>query len=189
MVVSMLNIEEVPELVHNAAAVGVDEVMIIFSRYFPDEIYPVNNSGMIKDEDSMFFHKSKYDETIRNARRTASRHGIHLRYEPMFSQRFRPQPCYQPWNTLVVDWNGTVYPCTGGEIWFRKQVQERKYDFGNLLSNHISDFWNNESYTKLRRTISKYTSDNFMAECTNCHNLACYKGPDHKEAHILEPPN
>jgi radical SAM protein with 4Fe4S-binding SPASM domain len=89
---------------------------------------------------------------------------------------------------MIINWEGDVYPCTGGEVWFSKKVKSGQYHFGNLIKEHLSDFWNNETYTKIRRTCSRHDQEAFIPECHNCHNTLCFKGPDVKNGHILELP-
>jgi hypothetical protein len=47
--------------------------------------------------------------------------------------------------------------------------------------------WTNPDYTKLRRTCSPEGNENFIPECTNCHQAVRFIGPDHLEAHLIEP--
>lgn len=57
---------------------------------------------------------------------------------------------------------------------------------GNLLKQHLADFWNNESYVKMRRTLNRRSAEDFVPQCRNCHNMCCFEGPNHERAHILQ---
>jgi radical SAM protein with 4Fe4S-binding SPASM domain len=186
MVVSRVNVGEVPDLVRKAAELEVNEVMVMFSKVFPPGIYENQPAPPAKPEDSLFFHPQLYNSAIRQSKKLARSLGVTLRHEPLFGEKFKPQPCFIPWHTVVVNWDGEIYPCTGGEVWFRKPVRSAEYRFGNLLEQHLADFWNNESWVKIRRTNNRHTAESFVPECSNCHNTCCFRGPDVKEAHILE---
>ncbi|MGH9613257.1 MAG: SPASM domain-containing protein, partial [Bryobacteraceae bacterium] len=186
VVVSRVNIDELPALVRKAAEVQVDEIMVMFSKIFPAQVYETQRIPPAKAEDSLFFHQERYNESVTVARKLARSLGVAFRHEPLFGEPFKRQPCFIPWHTMVVNWDGAVYPCTGGEVWFRPSVRAGQYNFGNLLKQHLADFWNNESYVKIRRTTSRHTEEAFVPECHNCHNNCCFEGPDREVAHILE---
>ncbi|MDL2123644.1 MAG: SPASM domain-containing protein [Deltaproteobacteria bacterium] len=187
-VASRLNIKEVPDLVRRAKELKVNDVMILFSKYLPDEFYETGNLPTAHPEDSLYYHQDLYDDVIRKSKALADSLGVSFRHEPLFSEPSKVEPCYQPWNTMVVNWDGEIYPCTGGEVWFRKKVRDRIYRFGNLRHEHISSFWNNETYTRIRRTLSDKTCDCFIPECTHCHNFGCFAGSHFKRSHIIEYP-
>jgi radical SAM protein with 4Fe4S-binding SPASM domain len=186
VVVSRVNIDEVPALVEKAAELRVNEIMVMFSKVFPGEFYETHRIPPAKPEDSLFFHQERYNRSVIAGRKLAKSLGVAFRHEPLFGEPFKPQPCFIPWHTMVVNWDGEVYPCTGGEVWFRPSVKSGEYKFGNLLNQHLADFWNNESYTKIRRTTSRQTNEQFVPQCRNCHNTCCFEGPDRKASHILE---
>lgn len=184
-VASRANIHELPSLVRRAAELQVDEVMVMFSRYYPAEFYASGIAPDASPDDSLFHHQQLYDDVVRQSRALATELGVHLRHEALFSETFTEVPCFQPWNTIVINWDGAVFPCTGGEVWFRHTVRSGAYDFGNLLRQHLSDLWNNEAYTKIRRTLALGNDEDFVAECRDCHNTGCLKGPNYERSHIL----
>jgi MoaA/NifB/PqqE/SkfB family radical SAM enzyme len=187
VVVSRANIHEVPGLVRKAAELQVNEIMVMFSKVFPSESFenqPVPPANM---DDSLFFHQQLYNSTIRHSKKLARSLGVAFRHEPLFGERFKQQPCFIPWHTVVVNWDWEIYPCTGGEVWFRQPVRSGEYRFGNLLEQHLADFWNNESWVRIRRTNSRHTSESYVPECKDCHNTCCFRGPDLEQAHILRP--
>jgi radical SAM protein with 4Fe4S-binding SPASM domain len=188
-VASSVNIHEVPGLVRRAAEVGVQEVMVTFAKYFPAETYTSGDPPPADPNDSLFYDKETYNSVICQSKDLAASLGVFLRHEPLFNEPFQEVPCFQPWNTLVINWDGEVFPCTGGESWFRRAVKDRVYCFGNVLEQHISEFWNNESFTKIRRTLNASNDESFVPECRNCHNTCCFRGPNVKNAHILEIAN
>lgn len=183
---SRVNIEQLPELVKKAGELEVDEVAAFFCRYYPG--YQERGQARLREEDSLFYHKELYNEVIKKTARLARRLGVRFEHEPLFFERFRPKTCRQPWKTVVVDWDGEVYPCTGGEVWFERAVKSGRYHFGNLMKEHVYQFWNNDSYVMIRRTCSERYRESFVPECSVCPNTLCFRGADEKSGHFLVPP-
>jgi radical SAM protein with 4Fe4S-binding SPASM domain len=175
-VVSQDNINNLPELIRKAAELEVDEIDLFFCRYYSHD--GVNNS--------LYFKKEMYNSAIKNASRIAKSLGISFVHEPLFNQKFKEKPCLLPWTQLVIDWDGDIYPCTGGEVWFKDKVKSASYNFGNLLREHLYQCWNNNTYIMLRRTVNLCHKQYFIPECENCHNTICLKGADVKNGHILK---
>ncbi len=178
--VSQINISEVPALIKKAAELKVDEVSVQFCRYFSHRI-----GEKLKIEDSLFFHKDIYNDTIKKSAKLARKLGVYFSYAPLFLKKFKVQHCCAPWYLALVDWEGDVFPCTGGEVCFYKKVKSGEYHFGNLLKEEVGTFWFGELYTKLRRHLLTFCSEKYIPECENCHNTVCFKGPDLKESHII----
>lgn len=182
---SQSNIDELPQLIKKAAELGIDEVKTSFCRFYP---HFSDKETKFNPRESLFFDKAKYDSIILDCIDLASKLKIKFEYEPLFSCDFKQSPCFQPWQTMVIDWEGDIYPCTGGEVWFEKKVKSKEYNFGNLLNEHITQCWNNSFYVMLRRTCSKYFKENFIPECKDCHNSICLNGPNSRSGHILRQP-
>ncbi len=166
--VSDINIREVPKLIRKAAELKVNGYDVGFCGYYK------------QSKDCLFYHKELYNDTIRQSKKLARSLHIRFRYEPLFSP-FKEEPCRQPWRVTVVDWDGNVYPCTGGEVCFEEKVKSGKYYFGNLLKEDLYKSWSNDSYVMIRRTCK---GNNFIEECKDCHNAICLKGPDDIKRHI-----
>jgi len=182
--VSMLNINEIPALIKKAAELKLNSIRLYFCRYFPYQKREAN--GLLKEKDSFFFHKRQYNNLIRKSARLAKSLGINLFHDPLFFKYFsKKTSCCQPWKIMAVDWDGDVYPCCGGEEWFKTKVKSGKYHFGNLLKEPVYQCWNNPAYTMLRKTCSPACKDVLISECENCHMTLCFKGPHAKNAHII----
>jgi radical SAM protein with 4Fe4S-binding SPASM domain len=54
--------------------------------------------------------------------------------------------CSWPWRSLVVNWDGTVYPCCNFE---RKEAE-----VGDLRNTSLADLWNGELYRDIRRLFA-----------------------------------
>lgn len=186
-VVSQMNIEEIPELIRKAAELKAEIVNVIFCRYFPHPNGRANGSQRANPEDSLFFNQQKYNEVIRAAKKLAKVLGISLFHEPLFFSRYKERPCLEPWQNIIIDWEGNIYPCTGGEVWFNRKVKSGEYRFGNLLTDHLNECWNSDSYVMIRRTCSRFYKEDLVPGCRNCHWTSCFKGPDVKSGHLLEP--
>ena len=130
-------------------------------------------------------HKKGSGSTRNGRDSNAKRLGVNFIHAPLFSKKSITQQCYQPWDVILVDWDGDVYPCTGGEICFYEKVKSGVYYFGNLLKEDISKFWFSGLYVKLRRHLLAYDSEKYIPECDACHNISCFKGPELEAGHIM----
>lgn len=185
-VVSLLNIREIPELIKKAHELKVEGVHVFFCRYFPYKIRETNR--LLKEEDSFFFHKWRYNTMIWKSKIFAKRLGVDFSYDPLFFKHFlklKKVFCYQPWQIMLVDWDGDVYPCCGGEEWFKAKVKSGTYHFGNLLKEHVDQCWNGTTYSMIRKTCNPNCKDKLISECINCHSTVYFKGPHVKNAHII----
>lgn len=179
-----MNIEQLPGLIKKAAELGVQEVDAFFCRFYPGfEDIP---GAKLKKEDSLYFHKELHNDIIRKAKKLAKALSVRFEHEPLFFDKFKEKPCLQPWRTVLVDWEGDIYPCVGGEAWFEKEVKSGKYYFGNLLKEHVYEFWTNLAYVMIRRTCNRQRRENFIPECADCQNTICFKGADDRKGHFLE---
>ncbi|MFH1507761.1 MAG: radical SAM protein [Candidatus Omnitrophota bacterium] len=185
---SRTNIETLPDLIRKAAGLGVRRIETTFVRFYPGFETRPDKDGLQKN-DSLYFHKELYNDIIKMSKKLARKLGVYFEHEPLFFKQQGEKPCIQPWRIVLVDWEGDIYPCTGGEVWFEKEVKSKKYFFGNLLNEQIYQLWTNESYVRLRRTVNQLRKENFIPECTNCHNTICFKGSDSWQGHILTKGN
>ncbi|MFA6091733.1 MAG: glycosyltransferase [Elusimicrobiota bacterium] len=186
--ISRMNIQEVPALIEKAHALKVDSVRVYFCRFFPHRLK--DPSHKLKEEDSMYFHKALYNRMMRRCKRLAEKLEVEFYHEPLFSWSLfgaGAYPCCQPWSLMLVDWDGDVYPCTGGEEWFKAQVKSGKYYFGNLLKEDVQQCWNNPDYLRIRRTCTPSCRELSVPECSACHSTICFLGPDVRHAHFIRP--
>jgi len=59
---------------------------------------------------------------------------------------WRGVPCWEPWTTIFVTWQGEIHPCCGSE-----------QPMGNLTNQSIADIWNGEEYRQLRKDMASNT--------------------------------
>lgn len=184
--VSMLNAHEIPELIKKAHELKINGVHVYFCRYFP---YQARGSeSALKDQDSFFYHKWQYDTMIWRMKRLAKKLKVEFSHDPLFfnpTLKLKKDYCCQPWLMILVDWDGDVYPCCGGEEWFKAKVKSGVYHFGNLLNEHVDQCWDNPTYGKARKTCSPTCEEELIPECINCHSTMYFKGPHVRHAHFM----
>jgi len=179
--VSQLNIEEVPGIIEKAHGLGVEEVSVAFCRYY---------SGRPPEfKDSLFFNKNKYNEVMLKSKRLAKTLKVSFNHEPLFFTNFKQRPCFQPWQNIVIDWDGEIYPCTGGEVMFKRNGRQDSMSFGNLLDQELIKCWNSTPYVMIRRTCNRKLGEDLIRECGNCHNSICLHGPDSERGHLIRMPS
>ncbi|MDD4909394.1 MAG: radical SAM protein [Candidatus Omnitrophica bacterium] len=71
--------------------------------------------------------------------------------------------CNWPWETFVVNVNGSVSPCCS--------VEDEKDDFGNIFLQPFEEIWNNEHYRLSRAFIRDKVNTNGANICVGCRHL------------------
>lgn len=66
--------------------------------------------------------------------------------------------CWRMWSSAVLTWDGNMVPCC-----FDKDA---KHNLGNVFSNSIQEVWNNELYSRFRKSILKSRAE--IDICKNC---------------------
>ena len=187
MVASQMNIDSLPEIIQCAARLSVREVQVSFCKYYTLKKHDQEQSGKpAQFKQSLFFAQNKYDAIIRKSRKIAKKENVKLVHDPLFNKgHFMKIHCRYPWTTMLIDYNGQVFPCPGGEIQFGNQVREGKYYFGNLLRQHLYECLSELSYTQIRRTAIGSTKENFMPECGSCCMTTQFSGINQKRSHLI----
>lgn len=165
-IVSRDNIESLPDAVRMAHSIGFTEISVSYELFFSEK-QNINRS--------LFFDQENSNRKLLEACTLAREFSMRIDHEPLFGQAGSGR-CTQPWRHMLIRWDGEVFPCCGGEVWLRK------YHFGNLLKQHLSDFWNAPPYTRIRRTC---LGENFIPECCDCHASMNIQGADFKGSHLL----
>jgi MoaA/NifB/PqqE/SkfB family radical SAM enzyme len=185
-VVSRLNLGEIPQLIEKAKQLKVGGVRVCFCKFFPYKKH--QPKGGLKDEDSLFFHKWWYNNLIFKSKKLAKRLGVNFSFDPVFFKdllRLKKNTCCQPWQLMLIDWDADIYPCCGGEEWFKAKVKSGRYYFGNLFKENVEQCWNNPGYLMLRKSCGTSGKGALVAECKHCHLTMSLKGPHFKHAHII----
>ncbi|WP_181391405.1 radical SAM/SPASM domain-containing protein [Methanospirillum stamsii] len=120
---------------------------------------------------TIFENKSIISE-IHQLKRYALNNGVIIRATIAENH---PRMCFSPWNTLRVALNGDIYPCcyiynSPGSYWSEHYageevvVDQNKYKMGNLLSQDLSDFWNEKPYRSLRKVVRSTATNKILSE-------------------------
>jgi GT2 family glycosyltransferase/MoaA/NifB/PqqE/SkfB family radical SAM enzyme len=184
MALSRVNIEELTPLVKLAHELGVASINTFYCRFYPPSLRNLNldsASHALDDRESLFFHQNLSDSAVTEAMTYARALGVRLTHEPLFSEPAKAQPCGWPRTSLMVGFDGEVYPCGGGELHFKNKVAGGVYNFGNALTQTIEEFWDNADYQAIRIS-SRRGFRRPIAECGECANLM---KQDDIRSHIL----
>lgn len=90
-----------------------------------------------------------------------------LEYVPCNSGARPYSECFWLWYTMLIDTDGTVYPCLG-------QQRQKKNYYGNLLTDDLEDIWNGEKYVKMRSFLTSKNKESYCAEDVPCINCTLY---------------
>ena len=126
---------------------GVDAVTF---RYFE----PVFNKDRVN---SPFSNMAESDKWIDHYTSLSEELGVSFSHPGKFSvgDGSKRQPCPMPWETVHIDFDGTVYSCCE-DIWM-----------GELcLNDDLMDVWNNKSYQRLRKKLNSLKPP---LACRNCY--------------------
>jgi len=153
------NIEELPDLVRLAARVGMEDLNVHF----------LTVEGRTKFGDSLFNDPALQKSVFEEATRVAQELGIVLHLPPNIEDRSFRQRCYLPWDTLIIDTDGTARMC-----YFSWEEA-----VGNVVEDGgIRAVWNNGLYQMVRRSIESDCP--FYRYCGHCGYRVGYSK---KEAH------
>jgi radical SAM protein with 4Fe4S-binding SPASM domain len=188
-VASMLNIDDLPGLITLGAEMGVDEISMQYCRFYSKK-FKVNSNDSTKTIDkeySLFFHQTHSDEKVKQAVSIAKARKIKFRHEPLFSNTKLPkQRCTWPWTTILIGPQGEIYPCGGGEVIFYKALRDHRFYFGNILKEHISKFWNNEDYKRLRQSCDYRNRNKSIPQCWNCNHTLDWEGVNSERSYFID---
>ncbi len=187
-VASLWNIDDLPPLISLGAELGVDMISMQYCRFYSSKLSLDSNDADISmdPELSLFFHQNYSDRILKDAALLAVRNNISFSHEPLFGSSDETRGrCSYPWTTILIGPEGEVFPCGGGEVVFYSQVKDRIYDFGNLLNEQISGFWNNKDYRKLRRSCEMSSPECDIPRCHNCNHTLLLKGSTCQDGHFI----
>jgi radical SAM protein with 4Fe4S-binding SPASM domain len=144
---------ELPELIEIAGAHGVSRVTVMHLGMH--ELSLVDKSVLpIYDEAAKYFDAAKV---------VAERYGIHLLLPPRPGEKFK---CYQPFKTVVINWNGDVRPCCDSVI-----NEDGALIVGNLKERTLPELWNSAYMHNLRKAL--IDERELPGMCMNCPSRTC----------------
>jgi len=175
------NVEELPGAIETLAGVGVQE--LVLSDMLPptpelaDEClghFPELTGGVLQEArktarrcgltfiaPSSFsvpspvqvFEKPTGNASLEDA--TGSRYRVDPPHRTEPSDSYPSYPCYEPWQTLYITFDGNVRPCC---------AMDRS--FGNLRDDEIGQIWNGRQYQILRSSVN--SRQPAFEECRIC---------------------
>ncbi len=74
-----------------------------------------------------------------------------------------PEWCCQPFTSMIIHWNGEVFPCC--------TVYEDKFSLGNILKLDLPELWNGPAYRQCREFLLHYGPK--QATGAVCETLVC----------------
>ena len=177
-VMTTLNAERLPDFVHWAADLGVDEVI---AGYF--YIYESPQKYL-----SLYYKQDLANRVIDEARAAADEVGVTLRLPAKFGDAHpdwvKPSSCPEPWHQIMINADGRVLPC------------DVYGDFDeNLTGRCFDQVWNGPGYRAVRRALR--TGGGCLETCPrqnaaaindwNAHVIHRHKDPaqivkEHREA-------
>lgn len=160
----MDNIEELPDLVRLAADVGIEDINV---NYLTVE-------GETDLSNSLFDHPDTQHRLFVDALRVAEEQGVVLHLPPDVTDRAFRSRCILPWDTLIIDTDGTARMC----------YYSWEETVGNIWSDGgIRRVWNNAIYQAVRGTIESECP--FYRYCAHCSHRI---GFSRIEAHVGKHP-
>jgi MoaA/NifB/PqqE/SkfB family radical SAM enzyme len=153
------NIEELPDLVRLAGRVGIEDLNVHF----------LTVEGETGFQSSLFDEPERQKRIFEEARRVGQELGVVLHLPPNIDDVSFRQRCYLPWDTLIIDTDGTARMC-----YFSWEEA-----VGNVIQDGgIRAVWNNTLYQMVRGTIE--TACPFYRYCGQCGYRVGYA---RREAH------
>lgn len=182
------NIDEFPAFIKLAHDLKVQRVIFRYAKLFPKEQrrkQALNKSNYLKDTDSLYYCQEYSDRCFQEAMGLAAKYRIIVEHNnnPLFNEDFQLKRCRLPFNELLVGIDGQVYPCCGAEAILKIKVESGEYDFGNLLTQRLEEFWNNKHW-KYIRYMTLFPESKLTPECDTCFEGIGYRGHLEK-CHIL----
>ena len=166
------NLQELPDLLRLASALGVPEVYVQRMVYFARE--PDQQYGMARDGIAIFGKEDNIEQHILDeCTRLSSELGIKFLAaggrDPINSlaaartSDFSPwQACMRPWTTAYITVNGNCLPCCISP--FATDHYENLI-LGNIFERTFTEIWNEPQYRKFR---TDFLSEHPHQACTSC---------------------
>ncbi|MFH1501607.1 MAG: radical SAM protein [Candidatus Eisenbacteria bacterium] len=153
------NIDELSDLVRLAGSVGIEDLNVHF----------LTVEGEVASSSSLFDDPALQKRAFDDARRVGQELGVVLHLPPDIEEEGFGARCYLPWDTLIIDTDGTARMC-----YFSWEES-----VGNVIDDGgIRAVWNNALYQKVRGTIE--TECPFYKYCAHCGYRVGYS---RREAH------
>jgi radical SAM protein with 4Fe4S-binding SPASM domain len=141
------NIKELPDFIKFAEELGVDYIAGSF-------VVTLGNNKNNKNK--IFNYKGDVKKLINKTKKLIKNSKIEISINPLleylessknkefYNEKF---PCYMPWYSTFITWDGDVNPCDFS--------CDNEIVFGNAFRTPFKKIWNNKKYKKFRRELLK----------------------------------
>jgi radical SAM protein with 4Fe4S-binding SPASM domain len=147
------NLSELPELVEIVGNHGVSRVTVMH--------IVMHDPALIEQSViPLYPHAEKYFDM---AATVAGQYGLTLQLPPKPGSKYR---CYQPFDSIVINWNGDVRPCCISTI-----NEKGSLLVGNLKDSSLPELWNSVYMHNLRKSL--LSECNMPEICDNCCSRSC----------------
>ncbi len=164
------NVHELPDLVRLASDVGIEDL----------NVHYLTVEGQTDVSSSLFGQRELQRDAFAEMRRVAEELGVVLHLPPDIADNGFRQRCYLPWDTLIIDTDGTARMC-----YFSWEES-----VGNVVEDGgIRTVWNNAVYRKVRETIESGCP--FYRYCEHCgyrvgySRVEAHMGKNDSNAHLF----
>jgi MoaA/NifB/PqqE/SkfB family radical SAM enzyme len=138
LIITTLNIEDLPDFVKLALSLGIDKIICQYSCiYKPTQKYL-----------SCFFKQKITNEMLDRAEELAKKLNIEIELPPRFDREIHSNSesnlCNKAWSQIIIDTQGNILTCDTGRD-CNEGLQERDF----------MDVWNGHYYQNLRESLTK----------------------------------
>ena len=122
---------------------------------------------------SLYYHQDYSDKNVREAMKLADELGLNSPFfPPLFSNPHKQRyNCLFPYTQIMVNVDGSVFPCGGSDVWMYNDIISGSLNFGNLITNRINEIWNGKDYLTLRASSHGNAKKREIIHCENCSTL------------------
>lgn len=179
VVLSRVNVQEMPAIVALAARLGVSSVVFSFQVFFDEQRFR---------GESLYFAREAYDQYLVEALERADALGVQLVHPPAFSRDLTERMARMPRLWLWRDEQGRLRCGAVGAncyVKFHGQVEAccvpDRYPLGDLNADTFMDIWHGPYYRRLRQSFAQGV---MLPGCLNC-NLMQSVDPNLEQSHAI----
>lgn len=162
------NVAELPELVHLAADLEMDELFVQHLAHdFTEESLPAVYAPMrrfVEQQTLLGDDPARVAEAFADARVAAEARGLRLRLPPLAWRDHDPvtpgrQRCDWPWRGAYVSYDGRAMPCC-------MVATPDRANFGSMATHGVRPIWEGEPYDAFRQQLDGGTPPVVCAACS-----------------------
>jgi radical SAM protein with 4Fe4S-binding SPASM domain len=172
---SMRNIHEIKKHLDFVAGIDNSKFVGAYTKFYSQKLIfsDQNNSDSatsLGTHLSLYNNQDYADNHIEQAMEYAKTLNLtNVRFPPLFKNQLKERRnCKFPYKDIYINYDGTVYPCGGSEVWLYQDIKNKKFNFGNLLEQNIDEVWNSSDYQDLRQSSRGQNQNRKNSKCENC---------------------